>query len=309
MLTQKDGCIFKFLKAACCVALLATSLLFPTPVSAQDKPQLTWLSIDWQPAWIHEGPLKGQGYAQMVTKLIRSSLPEFEHLDRAVTNVRIYSVLQNREACFAASPYQGTDLQPDKREGIVWTAPTYLYFYQGLIAGPWAVDAIKRHQKEDFIDFESLISDPSIVGAFQPGRSYSRWLNPILADDEKTANLFKWSGEDQLTQSMFKLMEARRIDYFVDYVIMLKFHEESSGEPSDYVYLPITQHKNMFGLGGIACSDTPTGRKAIAAINGLLSSMRKETVIMGANRRWLMPEDQEKLYWATWRDEVLTKSQ
>lgn len=272
------------------------------------KPELTWLSIDWQPAWIHEGPLTGQGYAQTMQRMLREQLKGYTHVDRSVTNVRIYSVLQSREACFAASPYQGTDLQPEKRKGIIWSAPAYLYFYHGLIVPARTVHKIKRYEQNGFINFSELIKDTSITGAFQPGRSYSRWLNPIFEDEDKTKNLFKWSGETKLTQSMFKLIEAGRIDYFVDYVIMLKFHQATEGALHDHVYLPIIEHKDMFGLGAIACSDTDLGRQIIKDINKYLIKVRTQPVLMDINRKWLMPVGQEDRYWKTWEEEVLTRN-
>lgn len=275
----------------------------------RQKPPITWISIDWQPAWIHEGPLKGLGYAQTVERMLRERLTGYEHHDRSVNNVRIYSVLQNRDACFAASPYQGSDLLPDHKRGVIWSAPAYIFFYHGIIARPDVASKIKKHAKDGYVNFESLIADDSLTGAFQPRRSYSQWLNPILADDEKTKHLFKWSGDTQLTQSMFKLLAADRIDYFIDYVIMLKYHKASTGTQSEYVYLPIEEHKNLLGLGSIACSDTPLGRKIIADINEVLKDIRLTPEVREANRRWLMPEEQEEAYWQKWETELLPLEQ
>lgn len=284
-------------------------LVFARQVSSEEtsKPELTWLSIDWQPAWIHEGPLEGQGYAQTMQRLLREQLTGYAHVDRSVTNVRIYSVLQTRQACFAASPYQGQDLQPEKRSGVIWSAPAYLYFYQGLIVPRQNLAKVKRYERDGFVDFSTLIKDASLTGAFQPGRSYSRWLNPILEDETKTRHLFKWSGETQLTQSMFKLIEAGRIDYFVDYVIMLKFHQATEGKLHDHAYLPIIEHKDQFGLGAIACSDTELGRQIIKDINRYLVEVRTKPELMDINRRWLMPDGLEDRYWRTWEQEVLTR--
>ena len=293
------------------IATTATLQIAAPTVYGQEeqKPTLTWLSIDWQPAWIHEGPLKGLGYAQTVERMLRERLTDYEHQDRPVNNLRIYPVLQNRDACFAASPYQGKDLLENNKKGVVWSAPAYVFFYQGIIAKPDAVPAVQKYAKDGYVDFTALMEDEQLIGAFQPGRSYSRWLNPILADDTKTAKMFRWSGDTRLTQSMFKLMEAGRIDYFVDYVIMLKYHQQSTGTPSEYVYLPIVEHKELLGLGGIACSDTPLGRKAIEDINKFLQEIRLSPEVREANRRWLMPEEQREEYWQKWETELLPLKQ
>lgn len=279
--------------------------LGPSIVAQEDKPVLTWLSIDWQPAWINDGPLKDAGYAQTVERMLQERLTGYKHQRREITNVRIYSVLQNRDACFAASPYKGADLQENKRRGVIWSAPSYIYFLHGLIAKPEAVAKIRQYEEDGYIDFAALMGDENIIGAFQPGRSYSRWLNPMFADPEQVKSMFKWSGDTQLTQSMFRLMEAGRIDYFVDYVIMLKYHEASTGKPSGYVYMPIKEHKGFLGLGAIACSDTPLGRKAIQDINSVLKTIRQSDAVREVNRRWLMPKEQEDEYWRMWETELL----
>ncbi len=290
------------------LAALMIGALFsfcPSIAAQEGKPVLTWLSIDWQPAWIDDGPLKGAGYAQTVERMLQERLTGYSHQRREITNVRIYSVLQNRDACFAASPYKGADLQENKRRGIIWSAPSYIYFLHGLIAKPEAVVKIRQYEKDGYVDFAALMEDETIIGAFQPGRSYSRWLNPMFADPEKTRTMFKWSGDAQLTQSMFRLMNAGRIDYFVDYVIMLKYHEASTGKPSGYVYMPIKEHKGFLGLGAIACSDTPLGRKAIEDINSVLKTIRQSSEVREVNRRWLMPKEQEAEYWRMWETELL----
>lgn len=269
------------------------------------KPELTWLRIDWQPAWIYDGPLKGLGYAQTVERLLQERMTGYEHTARSITNVRIYSVLQNRESCFAASSYKGSDLQEAKKKGVIWSAPAYVFFYQGIIARPDAVAKIREYETDGHIDFLALINDDELIGAFQPGRSYSQWLNPILDNEQLTSKMFRWSGNAQLTQSMFKLMEAERIDYFVDYVIMLKFHQASTGALNKYVYMPIQEHKKRLGFGAIACSDTPQGRKVIAEINDILADIRLTDAVRDTNRRWLMPEEQEEEYWRMWETELL----
>lgn len=294
------------MRVARTILICLLAVFFPAiQTTSSDKPALTWIHIDWQPAWIFDGPLKGMGYAQTVERMLQERLTGYEHFSREVTNVRIYSILQNRDACFAASPYQGADLQDDKRHGVIWSAPSYIYFLHGLIAKPESVERINEYAENGYVDFEALMQDESIVGAFQPSRAYSRWLHPLFEDEEKAKNMFKWSGDSELTQSMFRMLEAGRIDYFVDYVIMLKYHEESTGTPSGYAYIPIKEHKGFLGLGAIACSDTPLGRQAIKDINAVLKTIRQSDEVREVNRRWLMPKEQEAEYWRMWETELL----
>jgi len=236
-------------------------------------------------------------------------MPEFRHTEQAVVNVRIYTVLKTMNACFATAPYHGIDLSAEQREGLVFSAPTFLFFYHGIIASEEAAPHIMTHEEQGRVDFKALIADETTTGAFQPGRVYSRWLNDIFSNDPNIKNMFRWSGRTSLTQSMFKMMDAGRFDYFVDYYAMLRFHELTEGNSSHYRYYPILEHENEFGMGGIACNDTPLGRQAVAHINEILTDLRKTDEFTNANAFWLMPPGQEAKYWQLWHQELLTRTE
>lgn len=274
---------------------------------SEDKPTITWLALDWQPAWIEDGPWAGKGYAQVVEKMLQDRLPEYEHRSESSINVRLYSIIKNKEACFAAAPYQGIDLDDEKRQGLVFSAPTFLFLYHGLIARDDAAPVIAEHEVDGHVDFQALIKDNRVKGAFQPGRVYSRWLNNIFSKDGNVANMFRWSGRTDLTQSMFKMMDAGRFDFFVDYYLMLRFHELTEGNSSHYRFYPLLEHKDQFGLGGIACNDTPQGRDVIGKINLILKDLRKTDQFTNANAFWLMPSGQESKYWQLWHNELLAR--
>ncbi|MFC4347904.1 hypothetical protein ACFO5Q_08620 [Kordiimonas lipolytica] len=288
-----------------CLALLAGS----TAANCAEKPTITWLNLDWQPAWINKGPWAGKGYAQTGERLVQAGMPEYRHTEQAVVNVRIYTVLKTMEACFATSSYKGIDLSLEQREGLVFSAPTFLFFYHGIIARKEAAPRIKAHETNGRIDFRALIADTSAQGAFQPGRVYSRWLNDIFANDPNAGNMFRWSGRTSLTQGMFKMLDAGRFDYFIDYYAMLHFNELTEGNGGEYSYYPLLEHEGQFGMGGIACNDTPQGRTVISRINELLVGLRQTDEYTNANAFWLMPPGLEAKYWRLWHDEVLSRTE
>ncbi len=278
------------------------------PACAEDKPTITWLNLDWQPAWINSGPWAGKGYAQAGERMLQERMPEYTHTEQGVVNVRIYTVLKTMNACFATAPYHGIDLSAEQREGLVFSAPTFLFFYHGIIASEEATPRIVTHEERGRVDLQGLIADTSTKGAFQPGRVYSRWLNDMFANDPNAGNLFRWSGRTSLTQGMFKMMDAGRFDYFVDYYAMLRFHELTEGNSGRYLYYPILEHENEFGMGGIVCNDTPQGRQVIARINEILADIRKTDEFTNANAFWLMPPGQEAKYWQLWHQELLSRA-
>tara|TARA_R110002096_G_scaffold106781_9_gene234570 strand:+ start:135 stop:1034 length:900 start_codon:yes stop_codon:yes gene_type:complete len=274
----------------------------------KSKPALAWLSYDWQPAWITEGPLKGQGYAQSIERILKESLPDFQHKTQKIINVRTYTILKNSDACFASSSYQGTDLTVQQKDGLIWSAPTFLFFYHGIILHSDARALFTPHIKGGYISLTSAISDPKIIGLYQPGRQYSRWIMPILDAAVNHPNIFRWSSNVRLTQSKFKMLEAKRIDYFIDYGFLLEFHKQTTNSTNQLLYLPLEEHRDTIGLGAIACNDTAVGQKAISQINALLLSLRQTEEYKVASSRWLMPEGLEQEYWQLWEEEVLSRT-
>lgn len=293
--------------------LLSCLILLPvsgTAYSAEKpKPNLTWLYYDWQPAWITDGPLRGKGYAQSIENILKEHLSDFRHSTQKIINVRTYSILKNSDACFAASSYQGADLTERQKDGLIWSAPTFLFFYHGIILHNDARTLFTTHIKGDYVNLASAIEDPEIIGLYQPGRQYSRWIMPILENAVHHPNIFRWSSNARLTQGKFKMLEAKRIDYFIDYGFLLEFHKQTTNPTSQLLYLPLEEHKSTVGLGAIACHDTPVGQRAISQINTLLLSLRQTQEYKLASSRWLMPKGHEQKYWRLWEDELLSRTQ
>lgn len=279
-----------------------------SPSTAQiAKPLITWLEIDWEPAWINVGPMRGTGYAQTSARMIQERLTGYRHEPRRIANVRIYSSIRNSDSCFPASSYQGSDFSEEQRRGLIWSAPIFLFSYHGLIVHPQAVQRVRQYEEDGHIDLKRLLADKNLLGAYQPGRIYSRYLNDLFASDPNTKNLFRWSGRAQLTEGMFKMLDADRLDYFIDYYLTLRFHEESAEHFGYHNYFPILGHKGLFGLGAIACGDTEFGRQLIADINHVLADLRQQPDYIEANRRWLADLGQHELYDSLWRSEVLSR--
>lgn len=287
--------------------LCLLALLFAGHSIADERPTVSWLSIDRQPAWIDSGPLANKGYAQTIEQLLQDRLTGFRHQAERVIYVRIYSTLKNRDACFAASPYQGVDLPRELLDNLVFSAPTFLFFYHGIILRTESDQKISKHLQDNMVDLRSVMADQTLKGSFQPGRNYSRWLNEIFAEAPDTANLLRWAGTDQLTQSMFRMMAAKRLDYFIDYSFMLKYQETSKNLQNQYRFIPLVQHKGKFGLGSVACNDTPVGRKLIARINEILPELRTTKEYRDAVSLWLAPPGEEALYKHLWETELQTR--
>lgn len=276
--------------------------------ATREKDTLTWLTLDWQPAWIMEGPLKGLGYAEISGELLKKALPQYEHREEPVINVRIYDILKARNACFSASSYRGGDLAGSRRDHVISSAPSFLFFYHGVIAPTSLRPRLAPYMRGGKIVFLDLLADRSLVGAFQPGRNYSAWLNSVFADESKTEGMFRWSSTIGLTTSMFKMLDAGRFDYFTDYSMLLNYHEMETQQSGDFVFLPLVEHDDRpYGLGAIVCSNTPRGRKVIAHINEALASVRLTEAYAAAFSRWLMPKGLEDRYWTIWREEILPR--
>jgi len=279
--------------------------LLSASVPATDKPTITWLSTDWEPIWIRKGPLADQGYAQSIERLVQKKLPNYTHKNQRIVSVRTYSILKTKESCFSVSAYKGADLPKEQRKGLLWSAPNSIFFYHGLIAHNDAVPVISRHMEDGYVNLASLVGDENLIGLYQPGRVYSRWITPILSNERNQTNLFRWSSNLDLAERIFRMLKAKRMDYTIDYSFLLKFHEETSGEVSQYTYLPLLEHRNTIGLSSFVCKDSEIGRALIRDINKILIRLRKTEEYKRLSSRWLIPKGYENLYWDYWQTALL----
>ena len=107
--------------------LFAVLLLTPAPSAALDE--VAWMEVEFPPGYIHKGPLRGQGYEDVITRILMEHLTEYRH-DKMMGNLaRMYHEFrQGRRVCNVA-----LFKTPERREFMYFSIPSTFTLPNGLI--------------------------------------------------------------------------------------------------------------------------------------------------------------------------------
>ena len=295
------GCLFRL--------ILVLITIFPaavSPAAGDDLPVIRWISSNWIPAWINEGPEKGRGYASRMQRLVQAALPGFRHEERWYSIPRLTRELFEREdSCFSSGFYQWANPETGRsREDIIWSAPVYLFYWHGLTM---LAETRARLPEGQELFLADVIADRSLRLGLERGRDYGPALTPVLEAHQDETHLLYSGGDKKQAANQYRLLLRGRVDYLVDYSYMLEYAGRDLGLPDRFVFVPLADHETPYGLGAIICNNSPRGHAVIRALNKALVTLRRTTEFRAINSDWFMIRGREEEYWRLWDQELLSR--
>lgn len=278
--------------AALCFALAA-----PIPGAALDS--VTWMEVEFPPGYIHEGPLKGQGYEDVITRIIMENLPEYRH-DKMMGNLaRMYHEFkQGRKVCNTA-----LFKTPERLEFMVFSIPSTFTLPNGLIT------LKKRHARfknASRLQLADLLETDIRLGVSRD-RSYGKAIDAVLQKTGASDRVFVHSGKD-VFESLLKMLLTDRIDCMLGLPEEVMFVAEKMEVKDKIVTIALLENDGNYNawLGHVACSKTPWGEKIIERINQILIKERPTERYRNAYERWL-DENHIQLYRSLY-DQIFLKT-
>lgn len=289
------------------IIIAHTTPAFSSNVTVSSKkPTIEWNVLDWRPAWILDGPMKGRGYADRIQALVVKRLTDYEHSYFVGNWARLDQTVTRPGVCFTAAFYNWPDENGIPRTDVIWSAPTILFFYHGIISRRDKLPALQKKYGPGPITLRKILQDTDLRFGAQPNRPFSKWIDPILA--RPMPHAIQRHGNRNLSEGMFDLLAAGRIDYFVDYYPMLQYRELSTSLKGVFAFTPIREHQGIFGLGSFSCARSPEGARAIKRINEVLAEVRLQDDFKAASSDWFMRSDNEEEFNRLWRTELLSRA-
>jgi len=265
------------------ILLFFATLLFmelhPTLSHARDS--VTWMEADAPPFFIHEGQHKGQGYEDIITKILMENLPEYNH-DRMTANLsRHYYTFKKGEKVCNVGMYK----TPEREQFLYFSIPSFFTLPTVLII-----------RKERFTDFggsktvrlQSLLASGKIVLGTAKNRSYGTYVDKILDANKKQGNIFVFESEE-LSRNFFQMLKLGRVDALISLPEEAVYQAEQLGMKDEIMTLTIEENQVGYDswFGYVACSKTPWGKKLIEKINRILVEQRPTEQYRAAYERWL----------------------
>lgn len=271
--------------------LSITILNFPLSASAKDK--LYWLEAVAPPFFIHEGPLAGQGYEDLITDILEEQLPQFEHIHMQATISRHYQQWKQGENACSLAMYK----TPERDE--------FVYFSKASVFTLPPVLIIRKDRFEDFggkkvVRLADLLKEGKMVIGRSKNRSYGPGFDKSLNDYGNSKNIYAYEGPE-LTLNLFKMLLAKRVDALAGLPEEAMYLAETLGFRDKIMTINVSEnledHESMITY--VACSKTDWGKKTIETINTILTKERPTERYRAAYERWLDPSsvaDYRKMY-------------
>lgn len=279
--------------------------------SAVSGETLVWGITSFPPGYITEGKDKGQGYADLLEEFMRGELPQYEHKTIVYPNWerQLLTMKQGPLVCTSILWYRPPDERSLIKGAYILSAPNGVFFQHDVV-----VHKSKRHFFGDEVSFKELLKKQNL--RFGYNRPYGITYNRILADYiglgskidlsamnprerlkylQGAKNISVRSSADMIG-GMLKMLSTNRVDYILEYDFMVKYQQKKTGLMNEFISIPVTEVKNKMSKIAFACSDTPEGAKAIAAINEVLVKHRN-TPEFKKTLSYIVPKGREDLYW------------
>lgn len=267
------------LVASALLAVLAGSLWQAGSVLAKEK--LYWLEAVAPPFFIHEGPLAGQGYEDLITDILEEKLPQFEHVHMQATISRHYQQWKQGENACSLAMYR----TPERDE--------FVYFSNASVFTLPPVLIIRKDRFNDFggqklVSLTELLKEGKLVIGRSKNRSYGVAFDKTLDTYGNDRNIFSYEGPE-LTLNLFKMLLAGRLDALPGLPEEAMYLAETMGIRDQIMTISVNEniedHDSM--LTYVACSKTEWGKRTIEDINRILAVERPTERYRAAYERWL----------------------
>ncbi|WKE67431.1 TIGR02285 family protein [Gallaecimonas kandeliae] len=276
------------------VAVLLLFLLSAGPKASAEE-TVKWGVFDWPPMHIVAGPEKGQGTFDKVMQHFQQRLPGYQHQVVVANTRRFWDYLKSGEHfCYVGS------VQTPARERFA-----YFSLPDGLVLSNHVVMLKDRAAALGLagpLSLATLLDNPQLKGGIISQRSYGKELDAVLRDHPK-ANLYAQSGGD-LGLSLFRMLEAGRLDYIIEYPHVAAYFERLLGKEGSTLSLAASEAPPI-QVVHVACPKTAWGQQMIARIDAIILADRGSEAYRRMLETWLTPDEQQVVRQAY--DEVFIK--
>lgn len=266
-------------------------MMLPSPAVAKEK--LYWLEAVAPPFFIHEGPLAGQGYEDLITDILVEKLPQYEHEHLQATISRHYQQWKQGENACSLAMYK----TPERDE--------FVYFSKASVFTLPPVLIITKDRFQDFggkkvVSLAELLQQGKMVIGRSKNRSYGAEFDKMLDTYGNDKNIYAYEGPE-LSLNLFKMLLAGRLDALPALPEEAMYLAETMGFLDKIMTISVSENLQDLQsmLTYVACSKTDWGKKTIEAIDTILVRERPTERYQAAYERWLDPSsvnDYRRMY-------------
>ncbi len=251
------------------------------------KDDLAWMEAVAPPFFIHEGTFKGQGYEDLITDILKSHLPQYQHSHMQANITRHYQQWKQGENVCSVGMYK----TPERLEFTYYSIPSVFTLPPVLIIHR---DRFQAFGGKKTVSLARVLQEGKLIIGRSSNRSYGIEFDTALKAYSSDQNTFTYEGPE-LSLSLFKMLQAGRIDALPGLPEEAMYLAETMGIRDEIMTLNVEENQQNpeASLSYVACSKTEWGKNAIATINQVLREQRSSEQYRGAYERWLDPSSLE----------------
>lgn len=248
------------------------------PIHSQPKGKITWAINPGPPFHIVEGPLQGEGFCDGLVDSLIELLPHYDHQKVLVPQGRVLAMLAapNSQMCFPCMIKR--DVAP---KGVLYSESTHQFPRHVLIT---RADFIEGQQP---ISLSQWLRTGHYRYGFPQGRRYGV-LDPILEQYKQNfpKQVLERAGPGE-ADSILTLIEIGRVDFTVDYPMVLKYHRLVRPQTSQRLdTYTIAENQANPPIQAMGCANNLWGQQVIADINSVIVPLRTHPNFLRAKQFW-----------------------
>ncbi|OUS26428.1 hypothetical protein A9Q99_18000 [Gammaproteobacteria bacterium 45_16_T64] len=281
--------------------LLVLITLLSTSVLAQEKPLLTWYLTNWPPAFIVDGLRQGTGYADVIVDILEREMPEYRHERQLLPYPRILNYIERgNEGCYP------TNIYDKKHDFGVTSVPIVLVSGHSIYIHK---DNLEKFPYPRGVSLAALLNNSALTLGVRGDLEFGSTLSPILKSHRNEKHMITRSGQD-LVDGLVKMLDRRRIDYFIEYNFVMKFVTDKIGlKMDDFIEIPIFENRDEYVRGAVECPNSPWGKEVIVKVNKILVNLRETAEFRELNEKWFVSSSNKLQYWPKYQELILDITQ
>ena len=259
---------------------VALALAMASLAAAAVADEITWLTMEFPPFYIHEGKDRGQGIADTITRLLQRHLTDYTHREELAEPATIMTRLKAGDhVCSAAY------IKTAERERVLeYSLPDLILPPNGITVRRDAVSRLTGGAPGP-VSLQRLLANRNLRLAVAVGRSYGPALDGLLERTKGSPHVYWRHGED-IYRSLFDMLMKGSVDYVLGYPYEALYLARERGVAAQVVTLPLAELPD-YTFAHVVCPRTPWGRKLIGEINRALEVERPKPEYRQAVERWL----------------------
>lgn len=234
-------------------------------LSESKRGKITWLEIDYPPAYIFDGPNSGEGFGQVGLNYFVKNMPSYEHKKMTVNISRLLLMMKDKSKIYCA-PQLGVYVNQFKDT---------IYSKAALVVPPAGIAILKKDISKfkklgESVSFEKLLKDRSLNLGVLGGGQFGDRIDRLIAKNKNESNIhYRYASTNQLNH--YKMLLSDRIDYIVDYPFSYSevLNQLSDEKREKLKFLSVEeemQPKKAYAV----CNDSLASEAVLAKINSIV---------------------------------------